>query len=193
MIPFGQKVAVIKPEQDLPFRNLLAHLDRDDLQHARDAGADLLQRRLAQEPHAFLAGGAADLRAGPLLQDHLANHLAAHLGLPQAEEVLFDLADGPLDIRHRQGAEDDDVIHPVEEFRPEMRSQLAFHGGMDIQHVLPFGSPAEVREEVKKTIRALAPGGGYILAPCHNIQPVSPPENIVALYETGLELGWTRP
>jgi uroporphyrinogen decarboxylase len=32
-------------------------------------------------------------------------------------------------------------------------------------------------------------GGGYILAPCHNIQAVSPVENVVALYETGLELG----
>jgi hypothetical protein len=33
-------------------------------------------------------------------------------------------------------------------------------------------------------------GGGYILAPCHNIQAISPPENIVAMYETGYALGW---
>jgi uroporphyrinogen decarboxylase len=36
----------------------------------------------------------------------------------------------------------------------------------------------------------LGADGGYILAPCHNIQSISPPENIVAMYTTGYELGW---
>ena len=40
-------------------------------------------------------------------------------------------------------------------------------------------------------LRILGAGGGYILGPCHNIQAVSPPENIVAMYEAGYELGWT--
>ncbi|MEA3344949.1 MAG: uroporphyrinogen decarboxylase family protein [Chloroflexota bacterium] len=54
---------------------------------------------------------------------------------------------------------------------------------------MAFGSE-EVRQEVRDNIRILGEGGGYILAPCHNIQALSPPENIVAMYETGYECGW---
>jgi uroporphyrinogen decarboxylase len=68
--------------------------------------------------------------------------------------------------------------------------RLIFHGAVDNQYTLPFGSVAEVRQEVQDDLRILGAGGGYILAPCHNIQPVSPPENIVAMYEAGYEYGW---
>ena len=50
--------------------------------------------------------------------------------------------------------------------------------------------PTELYEEVIDNIHILGKDGGYILAPCHNIQVVSPPENIVAMYETGYENGW---
>ncbi len=66
---------------------------------------------------------------------------------------------------------------------------LIFHGGVDNQFTLPFGSADDVREEVEDNIRILGRGGGYILAPCHNIQPITPPENVEALYKTGFELG----
>ena len=66
---------------------------------------------------------------------------------------------------------------------------LIFHGGMDNQQTLPFGTVADVRQEVIENIDILGKGGGYILAPCHNIQSVSPAENIVAMYETGYEYG----
>jgi uroporphyrinogen decarboxylase len=66
---------------------------------------------------------------------------------------------------------------------------LIFHGGMDNQQTLPFGTVADVRREVIENIEILGKGGGYILAPCHNIQSISPAENIVALYETGYEYG----
>ncbi len=68
--------------------------------------------------------------------------------------------------------------------------RLAFHGGVDNQQTLPFGSPADVRAEVIENLRIFGESGGYILAPCHNIQVVSPPENVIALYETGYEEGW---
>jgi len=67
---------------------------------------------------------------------------------------------------------------------------LIFHGGVDNQHTIPFGTVDDVRNEVLDNYRILGAGGGYILAPCHNIQAVTPPENIVALYETGYEYGW---
>lgn len=68
-------------------------------------------------------------------------------------------------------------------------NQLVFHGAMDNQFTLPFGSVEEVREEVRENIRILGAGGGYILAPCHNIQPVTPIQNILALYETAFNEG----
>jgi uroporphyrinogen decarboxylase len=68
--------------------------------------------------------------------------------------------------------------------------KLIFHGGVDNQITLPWGTVADVRREVEDNLRILGAGGGYILAPCHNIQAVSPPENVVAMYEAGYELGW---
>ena len=70
-------------------------------------------------------------------------------------------------------------------------NQLVFHGAMDNQETLPFGTVEDVRQEVLDNLRILGEGGGYILAPCHNIQSVGPPENIVAMYNTGYENGWT--
>ena len=67
---------------------------------------------------------------------------------------------------------------------------VVLHGGMDNQYTLAFGTVDEVRQEVWDNMRLLGEGGGYILAPCHNIQAVSPPENIVAMYEEGYALGW---
>ena len=66
---------------------------------------------------------------------------------------------------------------------------MSFWGGIDTQRVLPQGTPKEVEEEVKKRIDDLAPGGGYLLAPVHNIQPDVPPENIITIFEVGLKYG----
>jgi uroporphyrinogen decarboxylase len=62
-------------------------------------------------------------------------------------------------------------------------------GGIDTQYVLPFGSPGQVADEVKRRIDDLAPGGGFVFAAVHNIQALVPPENIVAAFETALEYG----
>ena len=67
--------------------------------------------------------------------------------------------------------------------------RLCFHGGIDVVEVLPKLSPAEVRAEVRRTLSILAPGGGYILAASHNIQDDTPVENVIAMYEAGLEHG----
>ncbi len=93
-----------------------------------------------------------------------------------------------------------DILNPIqwrckdmerEGLKRDFGDKVVFHGGMDNQYTLPFGTIAEVRQEVLDNLRTLGAGGGYILAPCHNIQAVSPPENIVAMYETGYEYGWT--
>jgi uroporphyrinogen decarboxylase len=62
-------------------------------------------------------------------------------------------------------------------------------GGCDTQSVLPLGTPADVIEETKRRIDDLAPGGGFVFCPVHNIQDRVPPENLIASYQTALEYG----
>jgi uroporphyrinogen decarboxylase len=92
-----------------------------------------------------------------------------------------------------------DVLNPIqwrckgmerEGLKRDFGDKLVFHGAVDNQYTLAFGSQEEVRQEVLDNLRILGEGGGYILAPCHNIQSVNPPENIVTMYETCYENGW---
>jgi uroporphyrinogen decarboxylase len=62
--------------------------------------------------------------------------------------------------------------------------RLCFAGGVSVQTTLPFGTVEEVRAEVRERIDVLGEGGGYILGPSHWIQASTPPENIVAMFET---------
>jgi len=62
--------------------------------------------------------------------------------------------------------------------------RLCFEGGVSVQTTLPFGTPDDVRAEVERLIEVLGRGGGYILGPSHAIQAGTPPENIVAMFDT---------
>ncbi|UCG94362.1 MAG: uroporphyrinogen decarboxylase [Candidatus Aerophobus sp.] len=84
-----------------------------------------------------------------------------------------------------------DILEPVQPLAKNMEPQrlkkefgdrLCFWGGIDIQSVLPKASVEEVENHVRSRIRALAPGGGYVVSPAHNIQEDTPCENILALY-----------
>lgn len=61
--------------------------------------------------------------------------------------------------------------------------RLIFHGAMDNQHTLPFGTTAEVHDEVLENINLFS-DARWICAPCHNLQPVTPTANITTMYET---------
>jgi uroporphyrinogen decarboxylase len=86
-----------------------------------------------------------------------------------------------------------DALNPIQvgaanmdtrELKSEFGSELSFWGGgIDTQKVLPYGSVSEVKDEVKRRIDDLAPGGGFVFAAVHNIQPDVPPENIRAMWE----------
>lgn len=91
-----------------------------------------------------------------------------------------------------------DALNPVQvsaakmdtaKLKRDFGNRLAFWGGVDTQQVLPRGSPEEVRVEVHRRIRDLAPGGGYVLCAVHNIQREVPPENVNAMYEEALAAG----
>jgi uroporphyrinogen decarboxylase len=84
-----------------------------------------------------------------------------------------------------------DVLDPIQPAGPEMQPEnlkrkfggrLSFHGGIDMQNLLPNGRPAQVEAEARRYCEVLGAGGGYILGPAHLFQPDVPPENIVAVY-----------
>ena len=86
-----------------------------------------------------------------------------------------------------------DLLNPVQvsagtmgdtaRLKREFGDRLAFCGAIDTGWVLPFGSPDDVRAEVRRRIQDLAPGGGYILAAVHCIQPDVPVENVIAMLD----------
>jgi uroporphyrinogen decarboxylase len=86
-----------------------------------------------------------------------------------------------------------DILDPVQttaagmeakELKNSFGGSIVFHGAVDTQNVLPRATPEEVSEHVRAVSETLGGNGGYILAPCNNIQADTPVENIVAMYET---------
>jgi uroporphyrinogen decarboxylase len=67
--------------------------------------------------------------------------------------------------------------------------RLAFCGGVDQRQVLPHGTPADVEQEVQRRIGELGPGGGYLLAPTHDVQADTPAENVLAVFASARRWG----
>jgi uroporphyrinogen decarboxylase len=91
-----------------------------------------------------------------------------------------------------------DILNPVQpkatgmdplRVKREFGADLSFLGGLDIQELLPFGSPGEIRDGVRELLEAYAPDGGYVFAPAHEILPEVRPANIVAMFDAALEFG----
>jgi uroporphyrinogen decarboxylase len=91
-----------------------------------------------------------------------------------------------------------DVLNPIqwrctgmdrEGLARDFGKSLVFHGGVDNQQTLPFGTSEDVKREVAENVRIFRKCKGYIVAPCHNIQPNTPTANILALYEAVHECG----
>lgn len=89
-----------------------------------------------------------------------------------------------------------DIMDPVQTTAAYMEPQwlkaqfgkdIVFHGAIDTQYVLPNGNPEEVKEHAIKTINIFGENGGYIFAPCNNIQVDTPMENIEALYQAAIK------
>ena len=92
-----------------------------------------------------------------------------------------------------------DILNPVQssatgmgpaELKAEFGDALTFWGGgVDTQKTLPFGTPDDIRTEVRERLRIFGTGGGFVFNSIHNIQPMSPVENVLAIYETIKEYG----
>ena len=74
-------------------------------------------------------------------------------------------------------------MEPVALKRDFGKDMTFWGGGVDTQGVLPNGTPQEVKDDVRRNVEALAPGGGFVFNTVHNIQADVPPENIVAMWE----------
>jgi uroporphyrinogen decarboxylase len=102
-----------------------------------------------------------------------------------------DLLDNGIDILNPVQISAADMYPAV--LKREYGDRLSFWGGaIDAQHILPLGSPEDVRQAVRENLQALKPGGGYVFNNVHNIQAGVPPENIVALYDAAYEFGFYR-
>lgn len=92
-----------------------------------------------------------------------------------------------------------DILNPVQcsaaDMEPSVLKELfgdriTFWGaGVDTQKTLPFGTADEVRAEVRERLRIFSPGGGFVFNTIHNVQPMSPVENVLAIYKTVQKAG----
>ncbi len=157
---------------------------------------------------ARITGGRIDLylilsdlgsQAGPLISREMFGEFVA----PYVKEMVDRIHElGGKALYHSCGAIQNfipdlielgvDILDPIQPVNPEMAPEalksgfgdrLCFHGGIDMQRLLPRGTPEDVRAEVRRYCRVLGAGGGYILAPAHLFQPDVPPENILAMYD----------
>jgi uroporphyrinogen decarboxylase len=161
-----------------------------------------------------MADGKADIT---IVAEDLGSQSSLLMGLDQIREFILPrqkkMADkarqfGLKIFYHTDGAAYDvipdlievtgiDILNPIQWRCPGMErdrlvrdfgGKVVFHGAVDNQQTLAFGTADDVRNEVLDNIEIFAPAQ-WICAPCHNIQPVSPTENIVTMYETIHEHG----
>jgi uroporphyrinogen decarboxylase len=109
-----------------------------------------------------------------------------------ADGDVFNLVDDFIEI----GV---DILNPIQTSAGKMSNlaglkkrygeNIVFCGAIDTQRVLPSGTPEQVREEVRRVIEVMAPGGGYMLAAVHTVTDDVPPDNILAMVDAAVEFG----
>jgi len=86
-----------------------------------------------------------------------------------------------------------DILNPVqpsaanmepESLKRDFGSSICFHGGLDVQRLLPFENAENISREAEKVAETLGAGGGYVFASAHNMQAFTPPENICAAFDS---------
>lgn len=95
-----------------------------------------------------------------------------------------------------------DAINPVQisckgmdprELKRSFGTQLTFWGGgCDAHHILPAGTPEDIRAHVRQQMDILKPGGGFVFQPVHNILADVPPQNVQAMFDAAYEAGTYR-
>ncbi|MBI9015942.1 MAG: hypothetical protein JEZ07_01650 [Phycisphaerae bacterium] len=101
--------------------------------------------------------------------------------------LVDDLIDIGIDILDPLQAAATDM--EPEKLKERFGDRVCLHGSICTQYLLPNGSPEDVATETKRRMDILAPGGGFILSPCHVLQNDVPTENVMALSDTGYKFG----
>ena len=101
------------------------------------------------------------------------------------EPVIPDLIEVGVDVLAPIQPECNDVEH----LKREYGKYLAFWGSLGVQRTIPFGTPQDVRREVRHRMETIGHGGGLVIAPSHVLPPETPWENVVAMFEAIEEFG----
>ena len=183
---------------------ILEHVTRLKIEYA-----DAVLQRVGPYVDIFYNGDDLGLQDGPMIRRewftellaprYVRYHEAVRRAAPQAK-MFFHSCGSVVDLLPDVIETGIDILNPVQvnaagmgdtaALKRDFGDALTFWGAIDTQRVLPRGTPAEVRDEVRRRIDDLAPGGGYVLNPVHNIQADVPVANILAMVEALDEFGW---
>jgi uroporphyrinogen decarboxylase len=93
-----------------------------------------------------------------------------------------------------------DILNPIQtstgsmsdlpRLKKQFGNNMVFCGGIDSHRILPFGSPGDVRQEVRRVMDILSPGGGCMIGPVHTVMNDVPPENVLAMVDAVEEFGY---
>ncbi|MFP4250406.1 MAG: uroporphyrinogen decarboxylase family protein [Armatimonadota bacterium] len=199
---------------DQGYMNLIVNTDVTEaiLEHVVELKvryAEAVLERVGPWVDIFYNGDDLGLQEGPMIRREWFNdllapryvryHEAIKRAAPQAK-IFFHTCGSVVDLLPDIIETGIDILNPVQVnaakmgdtamLKREFGDAVTFWGAIDTQHVMPGGSPGDVKDEVRRRIDDLAPGGGYVLNTSHNIQADVPAENILALVEALDEFGW---
>lgn len=105
----------------------------------------------------------------------------AHHSCGSIRPIIGDLIESGLDILNPVQPD----VHHMDrrDLKRTFGERICFHGSISIQKTLPFGTPDDVRNEVRERFETLGPNGGFIFCTAHNIQADTPTQNVLALFE----------
>jgi uroporphyrinogen decarboxylase len=118
---------------------------------------------------------------------HKYNCKIAHHSCGCVYPLVEDLIDCRLDILNP--LQPDTAKMDYAKIKKDFGSRISFHGAISIQKTMPYGTPVDVRKEVKDRVKKLAPNGGFIFCTAHNIQADTAIENVVALFDAYKKFG----
>ena len=113
---------------------------------------------------------------------HKAGKITINHSCGNVSDVVGDLIEIGLDVLQSVQPE---AMNPYE-LKKEFGKDITFWGGLGSQKLIPFGTPSEIKDEVRRLCREMGDGGGYILGPAKALQPETPTENAAAVVEAFL-------
>jgi len=113
--------------------------------------------------------------------------ISMHHSCGSVVDIIPEMIECGLDVL--QSIQPDAANMSLADLKARFGAELCFHGGISIQRTIPFGTPGEIRQEVRRIAGLVGAGGGYIFCTAHNIQADTPIENVIALFEAYKEFG----